>query len=123
MQVEPIAHTRNALGKQHALTAHLLDVAELASGFAENFGAADTASYLGLCHDLGKFHPTSNATSPTAKQTLPNAVTGRITRRQAPVSPPGRPASLLSSFKVIMGACGHPASSSSGWKAVFPPRP
>src|SRR5665648_660581 len=57
MQVEPIAHTRNALGKQHALTAHLLDVAELASGFAQNLGAADAASYLGLCHDLGKFHP------------------------------------------------------------------
>ena len=52
-----IAHTRNEHGQYHDLVRHLLGVAKLASAFAANLKAADVAYYLGLWHDLGKFHP------------------------------------------------------------------
>ncbi|HFC09912.1 MAG TPA: CRISPR-associated helicase Cas3' [Chloroflexi bacterium] len=52
-----IAHTRNEQGQYHDLVKHLLNVAKLASAFAANLQAADVAYYLGLWHDLGKFHP------------------------------------------------------------------
>lgn len=52
-----IAHTRNSQGEYHNLGSHLKSVAELASEFADPLHASDLAQYLGLCHDLGKFHP------------------------------------------------------------------
>ncbi len=53
----PVAHTRNALGLRHDLAAHLRGVAGLAREFAADLGAPDLGYYLGLWHDLGKFHP------------------------------------------------------------------
>lgn len=51
------AHTPNADGHWHDLTAHLNAVAELARTFAAPFGGGDLAYWAGLWHDLGKFHP------------------------------------------------------------------
>lgn len=52
-----IAHTVNRLGQRQSLEAHLVGVAEAARSFAEPLGAGDAAYWLGLWHDLGKFHP------------------------------------------------------------------
>lgn len=52
-----LAHSVNRLGIGHDLTNHLRSVAELARGFAAEFGGEDMAYYAGLWHDLGKFHP------------------------------------------------------------------
>ncbi|HTE86940.1 MAG TPA: CRISPR-associated endonuclease Cas3'' [Dehalococcoidia bacterium] len=46
----------NSRGERHDLVAHLRGVAELAAGFGSAFGAAETARYLGLWHDVGKFN-------------------------------------------------------------------
>ena len=51
------AHSRNNQGQRHELVTHVREVARLAAGFADAFGAADLARWLGLWHDLGKFHP------------------------------------------------------------------
>lgn len=50
------AHSRNEAGDRHGLVEHLRAVAKLAAAFAARFGAADPAFYVGLWHDLGKFH-------------------------------------------------------------------
>lgn len=50
------AHSLNDRGDRHELVTHLQAVAALASEFATPLGAADPAHYLGLWHDLGKFH-------------------------------------------------------------------
>ncbi|MCS6923881.1 MAG: CRISPR-associated helicase Cas3', partial [Fimbriimonadales bacterium] len=50
------AHTPNAQGHWHDLTAHLRATADIARAFADRFGAGELAYYAGLCHDLGKFH-------------------------------------------------------------------
>lgn len=52
-----IAHSRNHDGKRHLLVTHLKAVAALAAEFAESLHASSLARYLGLWHDLGKFHP------------------------------------------------------------------
>lgn len=51
------AHSRNEQGLRHDLVDHLQAVAALAAQFAADFGASELAHYLGLWHDLGKFHP------------------------------------------------------------------
>lgn len=51
------AHSANISGDRHTLVDHLRAVAQLASGFAAPFAAAQPAYYAGLWHDLGKFHP------------------------------------------------------------------
>jgi CRISPR-associated endonuclease/helicase Cas3 len=51
------AHSENGAGLKHDLATHLQQVAELASKFAEKFGAGDLGRWVGLWHDLGKFHP------------------------------------------------------------------
>ena len=51
------AHSRNALGERQPLTSHLDATSRLAAQFAQGLGAADVARFLGLWHDLGKFHP------------------------------------------------------------------
>lgn len=51
------AHSRNERGERHDLLDHLQATARLASSFAEDFGGASAGYYLGLWHDLGKFHP------------------------------------------------------------------
>ncbi|HJT77311.1 MAG TPA: CRISPR-associated endonuclease Cas3'', partial [Gemmataceae bacterium] len=53
----PLAHSANAAGYAHDLEQHLRDVARRAADFARKFGAADFASWAGLWHDLGKYHP------------------------------------------------------------------
>lgn len=50
------AHSANEAGKRHLLTDHLQAVASLAAGFTRNLGAEELGYYLGLWHDLGKFH-------------------------------------------------------------------
>lgn len=52
-----IGHTVNSAGERQSLEAHLVGVADAARAFAEEFGAGDAAYWLGLWHDLGKFHP------------------------------------------------------------------
>jgi CRISPR-associated endonuclease Cas3-HD len=53
----PLAHSANAAGVTHDLEQHLRDVARWAADFARKFGGADLASWAGLWHDLGKYHP------------------------------------------------------------------
>jgi CRISPR-associated endonuclease/helicase Cas3 len=52
------AHSKNDQGQRHDLVAHLRRVADLSATFASDFQAREPAYYLGLWHDLGKFHPT-----------------------------------------------------------------
>ena len=51
------AHSENKLGAKHDLASHLEEVAKLTSEFAGKFGAGDLGHWVGLWHDLGKFHP------------------------------------------------------------------
>ena len=51
------AQSSNYQGKRHELVTHLRAVAELAAQFAGGFQAGEAAHFLGLWHDLGKFHP------------------------------------------------------------------
>ena len=53
----PYAHSRNDEGQRHDLVGHLQGVARLAANFATDFQASEPAYFLGLWHDLGKFHP------------------------------------------------------------------
>jgi CRISPR-associated endonuclease/helicase Cas3 len=48
------SHSGNAAGQWHGLVEHLTSVASRAGEFAEAFGAAALAWWLGLLHDLGK---------------------------------------------------------------------
>lgn len=57
MKKEFIAHTRNKQGEYHLLVAHLQAAAKMAADFATPLHASGLAHYLGLWHDLGKFHP------------------------------------------------------------------
>jgi len=56
-----LAHSQNRFGKTHDLATHLSAVANLAAKFSASFGAADLASWAGLWHDVGKFHPAFQA--------------------------------------------------------------
>jgi HD superfamily phosphodiesterase len=56
-----VAHSKNDLGVQHDLVAHLQEVARLAASYAAKFGAADLAYWAGLWHDLGKLDPRNKA--------------------------------------------------------------
>lgn len=51
------AHSRNQQGNRHLLLDHLITVAQTTQGFAEAFGAAELGWWVGLWHDLGKYHP------------------------------------------------------------------
>ncbi|HHT9108371.1 MAG TPA: hypothetical protein ACFYEF_08195 [Candidatus Wunengus sp. YC63] len=50
---ELYAHSANSLGQRHRLSDHLKEVARLAKGFADKFGAGKLAYWVGLWHDLG----------------------------------------------------------------------
>lgn len=50
------AHSRNDRGQRHDLVAHLHGTAELAASFAGAFGAGEAGRWLGIWHDVGKFH-------------------------------------------------------------------
>jgi CRISPR-associated endonuclease/helicase Cas3 len=52
-----LAHSKNERGETHDLVTHLTQVAKLASGFAAKFGASELAHWVGLWHDIGRFHP------------------------------------------------------------------
>jgi CRISPR-associated endonuclease/helicase Cas3 len=75
---DAIAHTQNDAGERHNLLKHLHAVAEMAAEFATPFGGGDLARYLGLWHDIGKFHPAFQAylleaeEDPTRKQRGPD---------------------------------------------------
>ena len=49
-----IAHRRDD-GTEELVTTHLAEVAEMAAGFARQFGGEDTGRALGMIHDIGKF--------------------------------------------------------------------
>lgn len=51
------AHSANAQGQAHSLTAHLYAVAALAGRFGQACQGEPAAYYAGLWHDLGKFNP------------------------------------------------------------------
>ena len=51
------AHSQNSHGQWQDLIEHLTNVAKVASQFVENFCASDLAKWVGLWHDIGKFHP------------------------------------------------------------------
>lgn len=53
----PFAHSANEDGIRHNLVDHLRAVAERAAEFAAPLDAAEMAHWIGLWHDLGKFHP------------------------------------------------------------------
>lgn len=54
---ELAAHSPNTDGRWHPLADHLRSVAELACGFASDWGAGEWGSVAGLWHDLGKAAP------------------------------------------------------------------
>lgn len=51
------AHSANAQGCRHDLVEHLRETAHLAAAFAAKFEAEQLGHWIGLWHDLGKFHP------------------------------------------------------------------
>lgn len=51
------AHSRNAQGERHILSAHLFAVAEQCAEFSAPFGGQEIGRWLGLWHDLGKLDP------------------------------------------------------------------
>ena len=51
------AHSENARGVKHDLATHLETVANLTSKCAGKFEAQELGHWVGLWHDLGKFHP------------------------------------------------------------------
>jgi CRISPR-associated endonuclease/helicase Cas3 len=53
-----IAHSANDAGLRHDLVDHLTSVASLAAQSCRSFGAEDLGHFVGLWHDIGKFHPT-----------------------------------------------------------------
>ena len=53
----PYAYSKNTAGTRNELSDHLRSMAQLAEEFAKNLGNPKTAYYVGLWHDLGKFHP------------------------------------------------------------------
>jgi CRISPR-associated endonuclease/helicase Cas3 len=55
--MDALAHSRNAEGQRHDLVAHLRAVSEKAAEFAQGFGGAEIAHYVGLWHDVGKLAP------------------------------------------------------------------
>lgn len=57
MSSEPIAHSENSDGTTQSLFSHLLNVSEAAARFGAKFDAEILGRMLGLCHDIGKFHP------------------------------------------------------------------
>lgn len=52
-----IAHSKNSRGYTQLLTVHLQNVSTTAARFGAKFDVESLAKFLGLCHDLGKFHP------------------------------------------------------------------
>ncbi len=50
-----IAHRREEAGAQQPLTEHLRQTAQLAEGFAQDFGVGEFARCAGLLHDAGKY--------------------------------------------------------------------
>jgi CRISPR-associated endonuclease/helicase Cas3 len=50
------AHSKNTFGQRQGMEEHLAAVAAEAGAFAAPFGAAELAHYLGLWHDVGKYH-------------------------------------------------------------------
>jgi len=55
-QVAFAAHPPNQQGKSHDLIDHLINVGELAAGFAAKFEAAELGRWAGRWHDVGKFN-------------------------------------------------------------------
>jgi CRISPR-associated endonuclease/helicase Cas3 len=58
--MQDVAHVRtepNGQVQWHSLAEHLESVATSAAAYADCFGSSDWAYYIGLLHDLGKFHP------------------------------------------------------------------
>ncbi len=51
------AHSENYRGVRHDLATHLQEVAKLASKCGGEFEAEELGHWVGLWHDLGKFHP------------------------------------------------------------------
>jgi CRISPR-associated endonuclease/helicase Cas3 len=52
-----IGHTRNHRGERQDLEDHLRAVAGMSARFAEPLGASEATRWLGLWHDIGKYHP------------------------------------------------------------------
>lgn len=73
---QPIAHCLTGDGLEHhlhPLEAHLLGVAELASGFGKVFNAQKTAYLAGLWHDIGKYSRAFQALLARAVELGPDA--------------------------------------------------
>lgn len=71
------AHSPNDRGEWHDLVDHLRGTAALAEEFAKALGAPQIGRFLGLWHDLGKFHP-------AWQRYLQESAEGRITRGHGP---------------------------------------
>ncbi|RMF34984.1 MAG: CRISPR-associated helicase Cas3', partial [Chlorobiota bacterium] len=72
--VDAVAHVRLLADGEpswHRLAEHLEAVATMAAAFAEPFGGSDWARYIGMMHDLGKYHPEWQ--SYLRRQVLPEA--------------------------------------------------
>lgn len=52
---EYVSHVSEDASRRELVRDHLWQVAEMASGFAEPFGASDWAHVAGLAHDIGKY--------------------------------------------------------------------
>ncbi len=51
-----LAHSENSEGQGHGLVQHLEGVGNLAQQYTAKFGAGELGRWVGLWHDLGKFH-------------------------------------------------------------------
>lgn len=72
--MDAVAHVRLLADGEpswHTLYEHLEAVATMAAAFAEPFGGSDWARYVGMLHDLGKYHPEWQ--SYLRRQVLPQA--------------------------------------------------
>ena len=71
-----IAHRREEDGVQQPLTEHLRQTAQLAEGFAQDFGAGQFARCAGLLHDVGKYSEAFQARIRGAAQKCDHSTAG-----------------------------------------------
>lgn len=81
------AHSKNSLGQRQGMEEHLYAVADNASAFARPFGGSELAHFLGLWHDVGKYHADFQEYRARPKRTQAAFAATRITRQRGPKSP------------------------------------
>ena len=75
-----LAHSQNSKGQGHSLVQHLESVGNLAQQYAAKFDAGELGQWVGLWHDLGKFHPAFQEyiRSPEGKRRVDHSSAGAV---------------------------------------------